>query len=253
MAEPSKTDSVIITGASRGIGRAIANSLADAHYALALHSSQSLTSNQEWANSRNLSPHRAFSFASNLQQLEALESSFAPAISWAQSEDRQLSGLVLNAGITLDKLHLRLTIADMQQIFSINLMAPAEIARLVSRVLMKNRRGSILLMSSVIAHHGNAGQSAYAASKGALESLTRSLAKELGPRNIRVNTIAPGFIETDMTASLTDEQKDAILRQVPLSRMGQAHEVAKLAKFLISEDASYCTGSTFHINGGMWP
>ena len=163
-----------------------------------------------------------------------------------------LDGLVNNAGITCDGLFMRMSDADIEKVLALNLVAAMRLTRAVVRGMMKQRAGSVVNISSVVASMGNAGQCNYVASKAGLEGFSRALARELGSRNVRVNCVAPGFIETPMTKNLPDAQKDALLKSIPMGRMGQAEEIAQGVRFLISDEAAYVTGTTLHMNGGLY-
>lgn len=159
--------------------------------------------------------------------------------------------LVNNAGITRDNLLLRMKPEEWDDIMATNLRPVYVLSKLVLRPMMKARWGRIINVTSVVGHLGNAGQANYAAAKAGVAGFTKSLAREVGSRNITVNCVAPGFIDTDMTRALPDAQRDALLTQVPLGRFGQTREIAAAVAFLASEDAGYITGSTIHVNGGM--
>jgi 3-oxoacyl-[acyl-carrier protein] reductase len=163
----------------------------------------------------------------------------------------KLSILVNNAGITRDGLAMRMKDEDFDAVIQTNLSAAFNLCRAVMRPMMKARFGRIINISSVVGGMGNAGQANYAAAKAGLEGLTRALARELGSRNITVNAVAPGFIDTDMTRALTQEQTNAMLGNVPLGRFGQPEEIADPVLFLASPMAAYITGSTLQVNGGM--
>jgi 3-oxoacyl-[acyl-carrier protein] reductase len=159
--------------------------------------------------------------------------------------------LVNNAGITRDNIFMRMSDDEWQSVIDVNLTATAKLCKGVMRGMMKARWGRIVNISSVVGATGNPGQVNYAASKAGMVGLTKSLAYEVASRGITVNAIAPGFIETAMTEKLNDEQKDAILKQIPSGRMGQPGEIASAVKFLASDEAAYITGTTLHVNGGM--
>ncbi len=163
----------------------------------------------------------------------------------------RLDILVNNAGITKDNLILRMSDEQWDAVISVNLKGAFNCIKAAARPMMKARSGRIVNMASIIGIMGNAGQANYAASKGGLIALTKTVAKELGSRNINVNAIAPGFIRTDMTDKLTDEAKQKLLEFVPLGRMGETGDVAKLALFLASDDAGYITGQVVKVDGGM--
>lgn len=160
--------------------------------------------------------------------------------------------LVNNAGITQDNLALRMKDADWDAVLDTNLKSVFRLSRSVMRGMMKARAGRIINITSVIGWSGNAGQVNYAAAKAGIAGFTRSLAREIGSRGITVNCVAPGFIETDMTAKLPEAQRAELLRQIPLGRLGQGEDVAAAVAFLASPEAGYITGSTIHVNGGMY-
>lgn len=162
-----------------------------------------------------------------------------------------VSILVNNAGITRDNLLLRMKDEEWDDIMSTNLKSVFRLSRLVLRGMMKARSGRIINITSVVGATGNAGQANYSAAKSGVVGFSKSLAREIGSRNITVNCIAPGFIDTDMTRSLGEEQREALVRQIPLGRLGRAEDVATAAVFLASPGASYITGCTLHVNGGM--
>jgi 3-oxoacyl-[acyl-carrier protein] reductase len=173
------------------------------------------------------------------------------ALAAVQAQLGDVSILVNNAGITRDNLLLRMKDDEWDQIMATNLRSVFVLSKLVLRPMMKARWGRIVNVTSVVGHLGNAGQANYAAAKAGVAGFAKSLAREVGSRNITVNCVAPGFIDTDMTRGLVDAQRDALLGQVPLGRFGNAREVAHAVGFLASEGASYITGSTIHVNGGM--
>ena len=160
--------------------------------------------------------------------------------------------LVNNAGITKDTLLLRMTPEDWRSVMAVNLDGMFYMTRAVIRTMVRQRSGRIVNLSSVVGFTGNPGQVNYASSKAAIMGFTKSVARELGSRNITCNAVAPGFIETDMTGQLDEAQQKAILDQVPLGRMGTAEDVARAVRFLVSEDAAYITGTVLHVNGGMY-
>lgn len=160
--------------------------------------------------------------------------------------------LVNNAGITRDGLAMRMNDADFDAVMATNLRAVFRLSRAAIRPMMKARWGRIINISSVVGYSGNAGQTNYAAAKAGVAGMTRALAREVGRRNITVNCVAPGFIDTDMTRALSEDQVAALLEQVPLGRFGEANEIAHAVAFLASPDAAYITGTTIHVNGGMY-
>lgn len=160
--------------------------------------------------------------------------------------------LVNNAGITKDNLLMRMSDEEWFDVINTNLSAIYRLSKACLRGMMKARWGRIINISSVVGQMGNAGQTNYSATKAGVMGFTRSLAKEVGSRNITVNAVAPGFIDTDMTRELSDDQKGVMLGVIPLARLGQPEEIAKVVKFLAADDASYVTGETIHVNGGMY-
>ena len=164
---------------------------------------------------------------------------------------KKIDILVNNAGITRDALLVRMSEADWDLVLAVNLKGAFNCTKAVSKVMMKQRDGNIVNMASIIGIVGNAGQANYAASKGGLIALTKSIAKELASRNVRVNAIAPGFIQTEMTAKLPENIKSEMLKQIPMSKLGTPNDVANLALFLVSDDSSYITGQVITVDGGM--
>ena len=173
-------------------------------------------------------------------------------VAGVESRFGAISVLVNNAGITRDNLALRMKEEEWDIVLDTNLKAVFRLSRLVMRGMMKARYGRIINITSVVGASGNAGQANYAAAKAGVAGLTRSLARELGSRNITVNCVAPGFIETDMTKALLEAQREALLKQIALGRLGRSEEVAAAVAFLASPAAGYVTGSTIHVNGGMY-
>lgn len=236
----------LVTGASRGIGHAIALELGarGARVAGTATTAEGAAAIQE-----------AFA-AAGIDgigvQLDVNDSaSIETALADVQSRLGDVAILVNNAGITRDNLLLRMRDDEWDQIMATNLRAVFVLSKLVLRPMMKARWGRIVNVTSVVGHLGNAGQANYAAAKAGVAGFAKSLAREVGSRSITVNCVAPGFIDTDMTRGLADAQRDALLGQVPLGRFGNAREVAHAVAFLASEGASYITGSTIHVNGGM--
>jgi 3-oxoacyl-[acyl-carrier protein] reductase len=169
-----------------------------------------------------------------------------------QKQVGDIAILVNNAGITKDNLALRMKDADWDEVMDTNLKAVFRLSRAVMRGMMKARWGRIINITSVVGGSGNAGQANYAAAKAGVVGMTKSLARELGSRNITVNCVAPGFIDTDMTRALSDEQKSALLAQIPLGRLGAGADIAAAVAYLASPAAGYVTGTVLHVNGGMY-
>ncbi|NPA95854.1 MAG: 3-oxoacyl-[acyl-carrier-protein] reductase [Thermodesulfobacteria bacterium] len=237
----------LVTGGSRGIGRAICLRLAQegAHVAINYASNEDAAKEvlaliEADGGSGSLLP---FDVA-NTSQVKEKISAFV-------KEKGPIQILVNNAGITRDGLLARMKEQDWDQVLSVNLKGAFNCVQACARDMMKARWGRIINIGSVVGTSGNPGQANYAAAKAGLEGFTKSVAKEMATRGITANVVAPGFIETDMTAVLPDKVKERLLGEIPLGRMGQAHEVAAAVSFLASEDASYITGHTLHVNGGL--
>jgi 3-oxoacyl-[acyl-carrier protein] reductase len=242
----------LVTGASRGIGRAIAIELAS----LGATVIGTATTEQGSAIiSEALSAYNTLSTnkISCGKVLNVDDAAASDALIEAIVRDfGALNILVNNAGITRDTLAMRMKDDDWSAVINTNLSAVFRLSRAVMRPMMKQRVGRIINITSVVASAGNAGQANYAAAKAGVAGMTRALARELGSRNITVNCVAPGFIETDMTAALTEAQTHALLPNIALGRLGKAEDVAKAVAFLASPDAAYITGTTLHVNGGMY-
>ncbi|RZA26068.1 MAG: beta-ketoacyl-ACP reductase [Proteobacteria bacterium] len=234
----------LVTGASRGIGKAIAQSLSQKGYLVAIHYRSQESKAQELAES--VPGSRIFQ-----ADLGSEESCTQLAKSVKEAFGR-IDVLVNNAGMSIDQLITFAKPGDFDQILNVNLKSVFNLTKAVSRFMIKQKSGSIINLTSVVGHTGNGGQSMYAASKGAITAFTKSIAVDLAGFGIRANCVAPGFIKTDMTESLSDEVKGAISAKIPLKRLGSAEEVANCVAFLASSEASYITGSTLHVNGGMY-
>lgn len=234
----------LVTGASRGIGSAIAARLAGAGYRVA----GTATSESGAAAIGERLGDRGAGFVLDVGS----DTSVDAALKQVAEQLGTPLILVNNAGITRDNLLLRMKPEEWQDVMNTNLSGLYRICRQTLRGMMKARFGRIINLSSVIARMGNAGQTNYAASKGAVEAFTRSFAQEVGSRNITVNAVAPGFIETEMTEAIPEAQREQLLERVALGRLGTADEVAALVAFLASEDAGYITGETIQINGGLY-
>ncbi len=234
----------LVTGASRGIGRAIATALAAAGYRV---TGTATTEAGAASIGEALAPQGGEGIVLDVTDAAALDA----AVDRLVKTRGGLHVLVNNAGITRDTLSMRMNDADWDAVLDTNLKAVFRACRAATRPMMKQRYGRIVNITSVVGAIGNAGQANYAAAKAGVAGLTRSLARELGARNITVNCVAPGFIATDMTHGLPDAVKTSLLAQIPLGRLGAAEEVAHAVAFLASREAAYVTGTELHVNGGM--
>jgi 3-oxoacyl-[acyl-carrier protein] reductase len=226
----------LVTGASRGIGKAIAEELAR------------LGARVVGTSTTEAGAHKINGRVLNVRdsaQMDALVES-------VQKELGDIHILVNNAGITRDNLALRMKDAEWDEVIETNLRAIFRLSRAVMRGMMKARWGRIINITSVVGAAGNPGQANYAAAKAGVVGMTKSLARELGGRNITVNCVAPGFIDTDMTRALSDEQRKALLAAIPLGRLGTAQDVAAAVAYLASPAGGYVTGAVLHVNGGMY-
>ncbi|MBF0987857.1 MAG: 3-oxoacyl-[acyl-carrier-protein] reductase [Clostridiales bacterium] len=236
-----------ITGATRGIGRAIALELAKEGYNIALNYR---TENEALENLKKEISEigvECYPVQGDVSKAEDSERMTKEIIEHFE----QIDVLVNNAGITKDNLILRMKEEEFTDVINVNLVGTFNITKNVIKYMTKKRYGKIINLSSVVGISGNAGQSNYAASKAGIIGFTKSIAKELASRNITANAVAPGFIQTDMTNVLKDEIKEAIEGTIPLKRLGTAEDVAKVVKFLASEESSYITGQVINVDGGM--
>jgi len=241
-----KDKTILVTGASRGIGKGIAETLATKGAKVLLTYSSNKEAAQTVCDGLSGDGHQIYPL--NLSDVESVES-LAKVIT---EEHGPLYGVVNNAGITKDQLILRMKVQDFDDVIQTNLKGSFWLTKLLLKPMLKARVGSVVTITSVIGQTGNAGQTNYAASKAGLEAMSKSLALEVGSRNIRFNCVAPGFIETDMTNELSDDQRQAILNRIPLQKLGQVSDVANAVSFLLSDQASYITGHTLSVNGGMY-
>lgn len=239
----------LVTGASRGIGRAIAVALArDGYRVVGTGTNDASARAADQALRDAAAPAGSRGAVLNVNDGAAGDALIDSIV----KQDGGLHVLVNNAGITRDGLAMRMKDDDWAAVLDTNLSAVFRLCRAAMRPMMKQRHGRIVNVTSVVGAVGNAGQANYAAAKAGVAGLTRALARELASRNITVNCVAPGFIGTDMTDALTDAQRQPLLAQVPLGRLGTAEEVAAAVSFLVSPGASYITGTQMHVNGGMY-
>ncbi|MEO8594705.1 MAG: 3-oxoacyl-[acyl-carrier-protein] reductase [Candidatus Solibacter sp.] len=236
-----------VTGASRGIGRAIALTLCRANFDIVVASPE-IERNEQVAEEIRQCSGEAMTINLDVTSPESVKEAFAKTL----KDKTRIDVLVNNAGITRDGLAMRMKAADWDLVLNINLNGAFRCAQAVLPGMMRNRWGRIINIASVVGQAGAAGQANYAASKGGMIAMTKALAQEIGSRGITVNAVAPGYIQTDMTAVLSDEVKAGILAKVPLGRIGQPEDIAAAVKFLASDDAAYITGHVLAINGGMY-
>ena len=234
----------LVTGASRGLGSAISQTLAQ-HGAVVIGTATTPAGAQTVSTA--LAPFGGTGVVLDVTDFAAADA----LVQEIQKNHGKLSILISNAGITRDGLSMRMKNEDWSQVIDTNLSAAFNLSRSVMRSMMKAKHGKIINVSSVVATMGNAGQANYAAAKAGLEGMTRALAKELGSRNITVNAVAPGFIDTDMTRALNEQQSAAMLAAIALAHFGQANDIANAVLFLASPMAAYITGTTLHVNGGL--
>ncbi len=236
---------VLITGGSRGIGRACAVAFADLGAQVVIgYAGNEAAANETLALLKTKGRALRFDVADAAACAKAVDS--------VVEEFGRLDVLVNNAGVALDGLVLRTKEEDWDRQLDTNLKGAFALIRAAARPMMKQRAGAIVNLTSVVGETGNAGQAAYSASKAGLIGLTKSVARELASRNIRVNAVSPGLIETDMTARISGETRTKMVEEIPLSRLGAASEIAHAVVFLASDEASYITGEVLRVNGGMY-
>ena len=236
----------LVTGASRGIGRAIALELGKqgASVAGTATTEAGATAITEYCAAAGI---KGAGFALNVNDASQCEATVAAV----QKQCGEIAILVNNAGITRDNLLLRMKEDEWDDIMSTNLTSVYRLSKLLLRAMMKARSGRIINITSVVGVTGNAGQTNYSAAKAGMIGFSKSLAREIGSRNITVNCVAPGFIDTDMTRELDENQRRTLIAQIPLARLGAAEDIAAAVAFLASPGAAYITGATLHVNGGM--
>ena len=238
---------VFITGGGRGIGKEVALKFAENGYNIVTNYVSDKTDVEALKKEFEEKGVKSLILKADVTDSEAIENLVKKAI----EEFESIDVLVNNAGITKDNLLMRMSEEEFTKVIDVNLKGTYIVTKIVSKYMMKKRQGSIINLSSVVGVVGNAGQCNYSASKAGILGFTKSIAKELASRNIRANAVAPGFIETDMTAILGENVKENIYNQIPLKRMGKAKEVANLVYFLGTEESSYITGQVISVDGGM--
>ncbi|CAM5520230.1 3-oxoacyl-[acyl-carrier-protein] reductase OS=Streptomyces alboniger OX=132473 GN=fabG PE=3 SV=1 [Streptomyces alboniger] len=232
--------SVLVTGGNRGIGLAIARAFADAGDKVAI----TYRSGEPPAALTDLG---CLAVKCDITDPEQVEQAYKEI----EAEHGPVEVLIANAGITKDQLLMRMTEEDFTSVIDTNLTGTFRVVKRANRAMLRAKKGRVVLISSVVGLYGSPGQANYAASKAALVGFARSLARELGSRNITFNVVAPGFVDTDMTKTLTEEQRAGIVTQVPLGRYAQPEEIAATVRFLASDDASYITGAVIPVDGGL--
>jgi 3-oxoacyl-[acyl-carrier protein] reductase len=237
----------LVTGASRGIGRAIAIELAAAGAAVGVNFRADADAAAEVVSAIEQAGGRAVALQADVSEADAAKA----LVETCEQELGDLDVLVCNAGVTRDGLIARLSPEAWTTVIDTNLAGPFFLCQAVSRRMLRRRSGSIVLMSSVVGVHGNAGQTNYSASKAGLIGLGKSLARELGSRNIRVNVVAPGYIATELTGVLPEELRQGILDQTPLGRLGESEDVARAVRFLATDASSFVTGAVLGVDGGL--
>ena len=237
----------LVTGAGRGIGKAIALDLAGAGADIVFTNRTPELAAATKAEVEALG-RKCLAMQADVAQPDQVDGLINQALETFPTIDI----LVNNAGVTRDQLLMRMTPQDWRQVMEVNLDGMFYVTRAVIKTMVKQRWGRIVNITSVVGFTGNPGQVNYASTKAAVMGFTKSVARELGSRNVTCNAVAPGFIDTDMTRKLTEAQQKAILDQIPLRRMGTVEDIAKAVRFVVGEDAGYITGTVIHVNGGMY-
>jgi 3-oxoacyl-[acyl-carrier protein] reductase len=240
-----KGNVALVTGGARGIGREIALKLADLGADIIL--CDILDEVDDTAREIEAMGRKSVALKKDITKMEEVEALFSESL----EQFPKIDILVNNAGITRDNLIIRMDESEWDSVIQVNLKGTFNCLKSAAKVMMKQRSGKIVNIASVVGVMGNVGQANYAASKGGVISLTKSAAKELAPRNITVNALAPGFIETEMTKVLSEKVKDTFLDNIPLKRPGSAADVANAVAFLVSDEANYITGQVIHVDGGL--
>ena len=248
MTVASEKQTIVVTGGSRGIGRAICMALAGPEAIVYFN----YASNRQAAAETEAEIRAAGGAAVGICADIASETAMADFFQRILSETGRIDVLVNNAGMTRDGLLVRMKALDWDSVMAVNLKGAFLCAKIAAKTMIKQHAGRIINISSVVGVTGNSGQANYAASKAGMIGFTKAVAKELASRNITVNAVAPGYIETDMTDALSEKNKDAMLLQIPLGRFGKPQDVTAVVVFLASEAASYITGQVIHVSGGMY-
>lgn len=235
----------LVTGASRGIGQAIADELATCGATVI---GTATTESGANAITERLGSRKGLGKVLNVTQEAACEALIEDIV----KQFGRIDILVNNAGITKDQLAMRMKEEEWSDVIATNLSSVFKLSQAVLRPMMKARAGRIINITSIVGHMGNAGQANYAAAKAGVAGMTRALAREIGSRNITVNCVAPGFIDTDMTRALSEDQQNSLKANIPLARLGTPEDVAQAVAFLASPAAAYITGNTLHVNGGLY-
>lgn len=243
-----KKRTVVVTGGSRGIGKAVCLALADPFTSIWFNYSSAVSAAQDTENALREKGAQARGIQVDVRSEDQVKSFFKTIL----DEDRRIDVLVNNAGITRDGLIVRMKEKDWNEVMDINLKGAFLCSKVASRTMMQQHSGRIINITSLVGVTGNAGQANYVAAKAGLIGLTKSLARELAPRNITVNAVAPGFIDTDMTGALDEKTRENIISQIPLGRPGTSEDVAGVVEFLVSDKAAYLTGQVIHVSGGMY-
>ena len=246
MTEQNAIKVALVTGASRGIGASIALELAK-NNTLVIGTATSDKGVRAIEESFKLNNKKGIGLVLDVNDNNSVEY----LIKHVEEKYGNISILVNNAGITKDTLLMKMKDEDWDEVMNTNLKSVFKLSQSVIRKMMKNRYGRIINISSVVGHSGNAGQTNYTAAKAGMSGFTKSLAQEVGSRGITVNCVAPGFIDTEMTRSMPEEYKNQLISKIPLGKLGSPGDIANAVAFLASENASYITGETLHINGGM--